>query len=349
MKEILGDIARWSSRGEGIAVATVVATRRSAPRPVGAKLGVSSGGELAGSVSGGCVENEVYGAAQEVLGGARPQLLTYGISDDLALEVGLPCGGEIDVFVAKPEEALLERLRAIVEDERRAVLFSVLDGEDAGRTWLAVEGEETDAPPALAAQVDDLLRSGRSKVLEDEERLVFADVYEPPPRLLVIGAVDTADALCAAAGQLGWRTIVADARGKFATPERIPSADEVIVGWPEEALERVRPDSATAVIVLTHDDKFDVPALKGALETDAFYVGALGSRRNQERRRERLLEAGVPEESLERISGPCGLDIGAVSPAETAVSILGEMLASRAGREGGRLQTARGRIHAGVD
>jgi xanthine dehydrogenase accessory factor len=349
VKEILGDIARWRRGGERIAVATVVATRRSAPRPVGAKLGVSSGGELAGSVSGGCVENEVYGAAQEVLGGAQPSLLTYGISDDLALEVGLPCGGEIDVFVEEPGDELLERLEKVIDEERRAVLFTVVQGEDAGRSWLAVQGEATDAPAALAAQVDAILRAGRSRVLEDEARVVFADVYEPPPRLLVIGAVDTAEALCAAAKQLGWRTIVADARGKFATPERIPSADELIVGWPEEALEQVRPDSATAVIVLTHDDRFDVPALKGALETEAFYVGALGSRRNQERRRERLVEAGVPEESLDRISGPCGLDIGAISPGETAVSILGEMLARRAGREGGSLQAARGRIHAGVD
>jgi xanthine dehydrogenase accessory factor len=349
MKEILGDIDRWRQRDERIAVATVVATRRSAPRPVGAKLGVSSGGELAGSVSGGCVENEVYGAAQEVLGGGPPRLLTYGISDDLALEVGLPCGGEIDVFVEEAEQELLERLQKVVEEERRAVLFTVVDGEDVGRTWLAVEGEPTDAPAELAAQVDELLRSGRSRILEYGERAVFANVFEPPPRLLVIGAVDTAEALCSAAKQLRWRTIVADARGKFATPERIPSADELIVGWPDEALERVRPDSATAVIVLTHDDRFDVPALKGALETDAFYVGALGSRRNQERRRERLLEAGVPAEAFDRISGPCGLDIGAVTPAETAVSILAEMLARRAGREGGALQSARGRIHAGVD
>jgi xanthine dehydrogenase accessory factor len=349
MKEILGDIGRWRQRGERIALATVVATRRSAPRPVGAKLGVSASGELAGSVSGGCVENEVYGIAQEVLGGGPPRLATYGISDDLALEVGLPCGGEIDVFVDEPDEQLLERLREVVEQERRAVLFTVVDGEDAGESWLAVEGEATDAPEALTAQVDELLRSGRSRVLEDEERVVFADVYGPPPRLLVIGAVDTAEALCSAAKQLGWRTIVADARGKFATRERIPSADELIVGWPEEALERVRPDSATAVIVLTHDDRFDVPALKGALETEAFYVGALGSRRNQERRRERLLEAGVRGEALDRISGPCGLDIGAVTPAETAVSILAEMLARRADRAGGPLQTASGRIHAGVD
>jgi xanthine dehydrogenase accessory factor len=341
MKEIVPDLDRWQAAGERIAVATVVATRRSAPRPVGSKLGVSSGGELAGSVSGGCVENEVYGAAQEVLGGGAPRLLTYGISDDLAFEVGLPCGGEIDVWVEEPDAELLARLERIVAEERRAVLFTVLEGEDAGSKRLVEEG----GGDALAAE---LLRGGRSKVLELERQKVFAEVFEPPPRLLVFGAVDTAEALCGAAKQLGWHTIVADARGKFATKQRIPSADELIVAWPEEVVGRVQPDYATAVVVLTHDDKFDVPALKGALETEAFYVGALGSRRNQERRRERLLDAGVPEESLERISGPAGLDIGAHTPAETALSILAEILARRAGREGGALKTASGRIHAEV-
>ena len=349
VKEILGDIERWRRGGERFALATVVATRRSAPRPPGAKLGVSAGGELAGSVSGGCVENEVYGVAQQVLEGARPGLLTYGISDDLAFEVGLPCGGEIDVFVEEADQELVERLRRVVDDERRAVLFTVVEGEGVGERWLAVEGEQTDAPAELAAEVGALLRSGRSAVLEHEGRRVFADVYEPPPRLVVIGAVDTAEALAAAAKQLGWRTIVADARAKFATRERIPSADDLVVGWPDEVFERVGLDYATAVVVLTHDDRFDIPALKAALATEAFYVGALGSRRNQERRREKLLEAGVDEQELERINGPSGLDIGAVSPAETALSILAEILARRAGREGGPLQKAPGRIHAGVD
>jgi xanthine dehydrogenase accessory factor len=173
-------------------------------------------------------------------------------------------------------------------------------------------------------------------------------VFGPPPRLLVFGAVDTAEALCGFARQLGWRTIVADARGKFATPERLPSADEIVVAWPEDALAQVRPDHFTAVVVLTHDDRFDVPALAGALESDAFYIGALGSRRNQARRRERLLEAGVEEAALERISGPAGLDIGAETPAETALSILGEIMATRAARAGGPLRQSAGRIHAEV-
>jgi xanthine dehydrogenase accessory factor len=154
--------------------------------------------------------------------------------------------------------------------------------------------------------------------------------------------------LCRAAKAIGWHAIVADARGKFATAERLPSADEIVVAWPDETLVRVRPDHATAVVVLTHDDRFDVPALAGALATDAFYIGALGSRRNQARRREKLLEAGVDEDALARISGPCGLDIGAATPAETALSILAEILAQRAGRAGGPLREAAGRIHAEV-
>ena len=305
---------------------------------------------MAGSVSGGCVENEVYAAAREVLAGGAPRLLTYGIADDEALSVGLPCGGEIDVWVDAPDAALVEAALAAVRDERRAVLFTVVDGAGHGSHLLVGEDGTRlgDAPEELAQLAPGLLRGGRSRLLELEGRVVFADVLAPPPRLLVFGAVDTAEALCRAAKALGWHTIVADARGKFATAERLPSADEILVAWPDEALARVAPDHATAVVVLTHDDKFDLPALTGALATEAFYIGALGSRRNQERRRERLLEAGADEGALERISGPCGLDIGASTPEETALSILAEILAVRAGRSGGSLKEARGRIHADV-
>jgi xanthine dehydrogenase accessory factor len=174
---------------------------------------------------------------------------------------------------------------------------------------------------------------------------VFAELYGPPPRLVVVGAVDTAEALCAAAKLLGWHTICVDARGRFATRERIPSADELIVEWPDAALARIQPDHGTAIVVLTHDEKFDVPALQAALQTDAFYVGAIGSRKTQSRRRERLLEAGLTDADFERIHGPSGLDLGADSPAETALSILTEALAVRAGRPGTPLKTAAGRIH----
>jgi xanthine dehydrogenase accessory factor len=337
VREILSELERWRARGDRVAMARVVATRRSAPRPVGSKLIVSEQGELAGSVSGGCVESEVVEAAREVLAGGEPRLLTYGISDDLALSVGLPCGGEIDVWVSEPEPELLHELAAVAREDRRAV--SLVDLENRTER-LAHDGE--------GAVTDELIRGGHSKVVELEGTRVFADVFGPPPRLLVYGAVDTADALCAAARGLGWRTIAADARARFATKERLPNADEILVAWPDEVLAQVQPDHTTAIIVLTHDDKFDVPMLTGALATDAFYIGALGSRRNQERRRERLLEAGVDEASLERISGPAGLDIGAHSPAETAVSMLAEIMAVRAGRDGGRLKVSSGRIHAEV-
>jgi xanthine dehydrogenase accessory factor len=245
-----------------------------------------------------------------------------------------------------------ERLLGAIERQERAVLFTVIEGEPLGAHLLVLEGGERygeGIPEELAAQADELIRGHRNQVLESAGLKVFAEVYAPPPRLLIYGAVDTAEALCKAANLLGWRTIVADARAKFATRERIPSADELIVAWPEEALAQVAPDHATAVVVLTHDDKFDIPALQAALGTEAFYVGALGSRRNQERRRERLLEAGVSEEAFERISGPCGLDIGADSQPETALSMLAEIVTVRAGREGGRLKTAKKRIHAEVD
>jgi xanthine dehydrogenase accessory factor len=335
VRDLLPHLDRWREAGERVAVARVVAVRRSAPRPVGSKLAVSAGGELAGSVSNGCVENEVYEAARGVLRGDGPSLLTYGISDEQALSVGLPCGGEIDVWVDEPEPDVLRQLADVVRERRRAVLVTELDGSGER---LVLEGEDE--------RSDELIRGSHSRIVELEGRSLFADVFGPPPRLLVYGAVDTAEALAAAANSIGWHTIVADARTRFATRERIPSADELLVAWPDETLAQVQPDHATAIVVLAHDDKFDLPLLAGALETDAFYVGALGSRRNQERRRGLLLELGLDETALDRIRGPAGLDIGAHTPAETAVSMLAEMIAVRAGRDGGPLNAGRGRIHA---
>jgi xanthine dehydrogenase accessory factor len=246
---------------------------------------------------------------------------------------------------------VFDRLRQVIEREERAVLFTVVEGEPVGAHLLVLEGGERagdGVPEEAAARAEELIRGHRNQILDVGDQRVFAEIYGPPPRLFVYGAVDTADALCAAARLLGWRTIVADARGKFATSERIPNADELIVAWPEEALARIGPDHGTAVVVLTHDDKFDVPALKAALASEAFYVGALGSRRNQERRRERLLEAGVGEDDIDRIHGPCGLDLGAESQPETALSILAEVVAVRNEREGGPLKRSRQRIHAEV-
>ena len=240
---------------------------------------------------------------------------------------------------------LADRLLELAHGDERAVLFTVLEGPQTGakRLVLLDRGEALgDAPASLEALAPEVRRNG---IYDHEGLRVFAELYGPPPRLVVVGAVDTGEALCAAAKLLGWRTICIDARTRFATPERIPSADELIVAWPDEGLARVRPDHGTAVVVLTHDDKFDVPALQAALRTEAFYVAAIGSRRTQAQRREQLVEAGLTDDELGRIHGPAGLDLGADSPAETAFSILAEALAVRAARSGTPLKTAAGRIH----
>jgi xanthine dehydrogenase accessory factor len=304
---------------ERAALATVVATRRSAPRPVGSKLVVFESGRLHGSVSGGCVESDVAEQAKEVIAGGEPRLLTYGITDDQAWGIGLPCGGEIDVFI--------QRLEGELPQDGDDARLTVLEGPRAGQQWLAdIEGP--------------------SRVLELDGEKVFAEVPAVRPRLVVVGATDTAEELCRAAGALGWRTAVVDPRPGLVTRERLPSPDELVVSWPDEGLENVGLDADTAVVVLTHEERLDVPALTTALAGESFYVGAIGSRKTQAKRRERLLEAGLSEERLDGLAGPAGLDLGADTPAETAVSILAEVLAVRAGRSGGRLAERSGRIHA---
>lgn len=244
--------------------------------------------------------------------------------------------------------SVFDELRRIADAGGRAVSFTIVAGDGLGRKLLVREDGSTagDGPRELAELARGAFRAGRSHVIEQDGRTIFAEVVAPPTRLFVYGAVDTAEALCRGAKQLGWRTVVADARAAFATADRIPSADELLVEWPEEAFAHVRPDVGTAILVLTHDDKFDLPALRLALATDAFYVGALGSRRTQERRRAQLLEDGVSEEGVARVAGPAGLDVGAETPSETALSMLAEVLAVRAGRSGGRLRDVKGRIHA---
>jgi xanthine dehydrogenase accessory factor len=241
---------------------------------------------------------------------------------------------------------LTEALLEVAHGDERAVLLTVLDGERRGAKLLVrLDRDEVlgDAPGELEAVARDVRRSG---IVETAGGRVFADVYGPPPRLVAVGAVDTGEAVCAAARALGWHTVCVDARARFATPERMPSADRIVVAWPDEAFAEIGLGRDTAVIVLTHDEKFDVPALAAALRSDAFYVAALGSRVAQASRRARLLEVGITERELERLYGPAGLDIGAESPAETAVSIMAEVLAVRAGRGGGPLRTSSARIHA---
>jgi xanthine dehydrogenase accessory factor len=325
MRDVLSDARDLIDRGEPVAVAMVVDTKRSAPRPLGSRLLVTASGEMRGSVSGGCVESDVVLRAQEVLETGVPQLVPYGITDDDAFDVGLPCGGEIEVFIAPLDADEVTRVAAAVDEQQRLSVTTVLAGPEAGHKSYG-SGEAHSAATRAAPET-------------------FVEHYAPPPVLMVFGAVDTAQALCRMAKQVGFRTIVSDARTKFAQPERLPDADEIVVGWPAMAYDMHPPDEATYVVVLTHDARFDEPALGPAVRSSAPYVGALGSRRAQERRRERMLNAGYSETELARISGPLGLDIGAVTPAETAVSILAEVMAVRSGRDGGRLSQSPGRIH----
>jgi xanthine dehydrogenase accessory factor len=325
MREVLDDVRRMLGAGDRVALATVVDTRRSAPRPLGSRLALSSSGEMVGSVSGGCVESDVALRAEEVLAGGPPLLLRYGISDDDAFDVGLPCGGEIEVFVQPADVEELDRVEAALRTGERLSVTTTVAGDGAGhKTYAQGEAHST------------AVRAG-----ED----TFVEHYAPAPVMMVFGAVDTAQALCRMAKLVGFHTVVSDARGKFATRERLPDADEVVVGWPAMAYDLHAPDEATYVVVLTHDARFDEPALGPALRSSAPYIGALGSRRAQDSRRRRLLNAGYSEDEIGRIRGPLGLDIGAVTPAETAVSILAEVLAVRANREGGALSQKAGRIH----
>jgi xanthine dehydrogenase accessory factor len=333
----------WRTRGDDVALATVVRTRRSAPRPLGSKFAVGSRGEMAGSVSGGCVEGAVVGEAQSVLKGGPPKLLFYGIANDEAWDVGLACGGEIWVWV--------ERYEGWETPAERAARVTVINGDHAGiHAFVTADGASGDVPEELAERIiaagEEAISAERNQtVLLDDDGLIFAEALVPSPRLVVVGAVDTADSLCRMAGALGWRTVVIDPRGAFATAERIPSAGELVVKWPEEGYDQIELRPEDHIVVLTHDPKLDDPAISGALRRGVGYVGALGSRRTQDKRRDRLRESGISDEQLQRISGPVGLDLGAHTPEETAVSILAEIIAVRAGREGGRLRDSKGRIH----
>lgn len=346
MNDVLPDIDKWIQRGDRIALATVVAVRKSAPRPPGAKMAVNDSGEIIGAVSGGCVEGAVVEVADQVLRGAPPQLLHFGIADEEAWDVGLPCGGEIDVWV---QELTPGKFVDIAREGGRAAEVTLLEGEPPGaKLLIPLNGAESGSlgSPKLDAQArqaaEDLIWVENSELRGP----MFVDVVGPAPRLIMFGAVPIAAGLCTLARAARWRPYVIDPRARFATRERFPDAEEVIAAWPEPAFEALGGiDPATSIVVLTHDPKLDDAALTIALRSPARYVGAMGSRRAQEARRERLVAAGFEDEELERLAAPVGLDLGALSAEETALSILAEVVAVRHGREGGRLRHAAGRIH----
>jgi xanthine dehydrogenase accessory factor len=347
VKDILEDVTRWSEGGDRVATATVVGYKRSAPRAPGSKMAVNERGEVSGQVSGGCVEGAVVAIADDVLRGGEPQLLHFGIADSEAWDVGLPCGGEIDVWVQAYDPG---RFAEIARAGGRAAEVTLLEGARPGAKLL-VEPDGGRSGSLGAPELDDeaIRAAGELLWAESCERRgsMFIDVLAPAPRLILFGAVDVAAALCKLARDAGWRAYVVDPRARFATPERFPEAEQVIAAWPEEAFARLGAiDPATSIAVLTHDPKLDDAALEIALRSPARFIGAMGSRRAQEARRERLLALGMGEDEIGRLSAPLGLDLGASSSEETALSILAEVVAARHGREGGRLARARGRIHA---
>lgn len=347
MIDILPTIERWCASGSRVALATVVDVVGSAPRSPGSALAVNERGEVVGSVSGGCVEGAVYEAATLLLAGGRPHLVRYGISDDDALSVGLVCGGEIAVFIDFVDAEICARLsRALVEREPIALLTRVDDVFSGSKMILtAHDVSASDVAGAFdAAMVADAaacLAAGETALRSQ----MFVHAFVPQAEMYIFGAVDFSRAMARVGKFLDFRVTVIDARPIFATEERMPDADAVVVAWPDEFLRSARVDSRTAIVVLTHDLKFDIPLLEVALEGTAGYIGALGSRRTHARRMAVLRERGLPEASLARISGPIGLDIGAQTPEETAVSIAAEIVALRAGRMGGRLTSSSQPIH----
>ena len=371
MREVLPELMAWWEAGETIGVGTVVATFQSAPRPAGASMLVGPDGTAVGSVSGGCVEGAVYELGQSVVESGEPVLQRYGVSDDDAFAVGLTCGGILDVYVEKVDRTTFPELGEIaadIEAGRPVALATVIEHPDPA--WLGrrvVVGPERvggtlASERATAAVVDDargILESGHSATLTygpDGERRgegmrVFVWAFAPAPRLLVFGAIDFAAAVARVGAFLGYHVTVCDARPVFATTTRFPEADQVVVTWPHKYLDEEvaagRIDQRTVICVLTHDPKFDVPVLERALRLpDVAYVGAMGSRRTHVDRLERLREAGVTEAELARLSSPIGLDLGARTPEETAVSIAAEIIAGRWGGSGERLRGTDGRIHA---
>jgi xanthine dehydrogenase accessory factor len=355
---VLDAIDGWIQRRERVAVATVVQTKKSAPQPAGTKMAVNEHGAVVGAVSGGCVEGAVVEVAERVLAGAPAELLHYGIADEEAWDVGLPCGGEISIWVeAYGSPGPQTRFTELARNGERAAVVTILQspGHEGAKLLVGADGEPEGSfgDAALDAAALRLARealwSERSELHELEGAKLFVDVVAPPPRLIVVGAVDFAAQLTAIAALAGWRPFVVDPRGRFATTDRFPAAEAVLVAWPQEAFAQLDPiDRATAIAVLTHDPKLDDAALLAALASPAGYIGAMGSRRAQARRRDRLLAAGASAADLERIAAPIGLDFGASTAAETALSIMGEIVAVRHGRSGGRLGDSGGAIHEPV-
>jgi xanthine dehydrogenase accessory factor len=343
MKEVISDINSWLREDRPVALATVVQTWGSAPRKVGAKMALTPEGKMSGSVSGGCVEGAVFDEGVETLGSGRGKLLHYGVADETAWEVGLACGGTIEVFVEPLDTAVYQFIQSLLDEDTAFATATVIGGpaDLLGKKTIFQHDQEPFSP--ISADFDNLVadeargalengHSERKKVrLPDsgDELDLFIEVNLPKPKLIMVGGVHIAIALTVIAKTLGYETIVIDPRRAFGSEARFPHVDQLIQAWPDKAFQDIRLNDSTAVAMLTHDPKIDDPALNVVLNSRAFYIGALGSSKTQAKRRDRLAKMGFDEAAIGRIYGPIGLDINASTPEEIAVSIMAEIIAAR--------------------
>ena len=349
MIELLDTLEEWFAAGERVAVATVIRVEGSAPRPVGARMIVSSSGRMAGSVSGGCVETTVYEEMVDVLGGGPPLILHFGITEDMIWDVGLACGGTIDVFLQELDRRLVSALAEAVSQGEPVALVSCIEGEVEGSMSLVAAhgtlmGPDLEVATAAAGEMlAARTRRGAVRELGSGVR-AFIETFLPPPLLLIAGGVHIAIPLARFAKDLGFRVVVVDPREKFANEERFPDADRVLVAWPDEALTQMAVNDTTYIVLLTHDPKIDEPMLAAALKTGAAYIGAIGSRKTHADRYARMAKWDVTPEQLDTVYAPIGLDLGGSSPEETALSIIAEVVAVKNGRTGASLRATTGRI-----
>ncbi len=318
MREVLDELNEWIGGEEEIAIATVIETWGSSPRPLGSKMLVTRSGKMAGSVSNGCIEGAVFEEAQKVLISGAPKVAAFGVADDVAFEVGLACGGHIEVFVQPLGRAHRQLVGMLKRDEPATLRTNLSTGE---------------------AELVDGTAAGTELARRDGD--VFIEPFRRPAQLVIIGAIHIAIPLHRLAKLMGYRVTVVDARSKFATRERFPEADELIVAWPDEAMAKITVDNSTYVVILTHDPKFDLPALRSVLTKDAGYIGAIGSRKTNQNRFDALRNEGFTEEQLARVHGPIGLDLGSRGAEETALGILAEITAVRFGGSGASMKAVR--------
>ncbi|MDT4907514.1 MAG: xanthine dehydrogenase accessory factor [Pseudonocardiales bacterium] len=369
MRDVMTELEAWWRAGESVGVGTVVGTWKSAPRQPGASMLVGPEGTAVGSVSGGCVEGAVYELAEVARDDGAPVLQRYGVSDDDAFVVGLTCGGIIDIYVEQVNQDTFPELGDIAQDIRAgrpvavATLISGAGPERLGRRLVVREDGASGSlgsdrlDDAVRDDVEGMLLLGQTGIVHygpDGERrgddiAVFVAAYAPPPRMIVFGAIDFAAAVARIGAFLGYRVTVCDARPTFATAKRFPDADEVVVEWPHRYLRDTEVDARTVVCVLTHDPKFDVPLLELALRLPVAYVGAMGSRRTNDDRLKKLRELGLSEDELARLHAPIGLDVGARTPEETAISVAAELIAARWNGSGAQLRKIDGPIHHELD